>query len=399
MIAPANMARALDDDAPATILRSHGADADDIPALLQYTQNNFAPGVHAERLIGASDEALLDDEPFVAAWDEYASCAERVGAWSCLCARLVQLRFPIREGISRSENYLAATRRGVHAPVGSQLELKAPDGVRLVLHRTAAGRIPVIIADEREDFVTIVQALTHRNEPEPIPASLGATMVAGYNNWDRIAQLRRAWEAGEIYQSHPDWSSVFRAITPRKELYQDRFILLSTGPYSAVPAEQMHMSAREWAETSLTIRLEHECAHYFTRRVLGSMKNLLHDELLADYCGITAAAGRFRADWLLTFLGLENFPDYRAGGRLENYRGTPQLSDSAFRVLQSLMVSAAKSVEWWDAETFGDAPRTKMQRAIALLELAALPIEAIAEGMQSAMCRPKNLMLAAASRR
>lgn len=44
------------------------------------------------------------------------------------------------------------------------------------------------------------------------------------------------------------------------------------------------------------------------------------DELIADYAGIVAAWGRYRADWFLRFVGLEDYPRYREGGRLQNYR-------------------------------------------------------------------------------
>ena len=130
------------------------------------------------------------------------------------------------------------------------------------------------------------------------------------------------------------WPEEFQRIKAQKELYQDRFIILSTGPYSNVHAGEIGLDPEDWLKLSLVIRREHECAHYFTRRVFSSMRNSLLDEIIADYCGITAAVGRFRADWLLRFFGLESFPHYREGGRLQNYRGTPALSDPAFVVLQ-----------------------------------------------------------------
>lgn len=78
------------------------------------------------------------------------------------------------------------------------------------------------------------------------------------------------------------------------------------------------------------------------------MRNNLIDEMIADYTGITAALGRFRADWLLRFYGLESFPVYRQGGRLKNYRGEPPLSDPAFSVLQKMVIAAAKNLERFD---------------------------------------------------
>lgn len=170
--------------------------------------------------------------------------------------------------------------------------------------------IPVLVAANRPDFVSLAQALTRRNEPEPLPASMGACIVSGYNNWDRITELRRRWQGEKSANpSLPDWAEEFRQnILPFPALYQDTFILLSQGPYSNVPAQHMGMSVETWRQTSLTLRLEHECAHYFTYRLFGSMRNNLLDELIADYCGIVAANGHYRADWFLRFMGLESFP-------------------------------------------------------------------------------------------
>jgi hypothetical protein len=208
----------------------------------------------------------------------------------------------------------------------------------------------------RPEFVALVRALTHRNEPKPVPDSQGAIMIAGYNNWSRVRELRQRGE--EL----------------RRELYQDRFILLSDGPYSAVPAADLGLADETWRELSLVLRRDHECTHYLTRRIFGSMRNNLHDELLADYAGITAAVGRFHAAWFLRFLGLENFPAYRAGGRLDLYRGDPPLSDGAFRQLHAMIQEVAGAVERFDA----DRPDDPRERTLAMLALAVLGLEELA---------------------
>ena len=208
---------------------------------------------------------------------------------------------------------------------------------------------------------------------------MGACMVGGYNNWGRVAELRRRWEAGELaVDGAKEWSAAFSVLKGRKELYQDRFVLLSGGPYSGVPAEEMALGDDEWGRASLTIRLEHECAHYFTRRVLGSMRNNLLDELMADYAGIVAAAGRYRADWFLRFCGVEDGGGCRADGRLWNYRGDPPLSAAAFAVLQRLVPAAAARVEAMDA-ALDPAFRTPAGRARVLLALAGSTLEEIAD--------------------
>jgi hypothetical protein len=311
---------------------------------------------------GALDGGLslpLPDEPFVAFWEARVAEARERGAFAVLREHMPQLRFPVREGISVSEPYQAATRRGAppdEIGEATGLALERPDAIELELYPSLAGRIPLIIVRGRPEFVALVQALTHRNEPKPVPASQGAIMIAGYNNWTRVRELRSRGE--EL----------------RRELYQDRFILLSDGPYSAVPAADLGLPEEEWRELSLVLRRDHECAHYLTRRIFGSMRNNLHDELIADYAGITAAVGHYRAGWFLRFLGLEDFPAYRPGGRLDLYRGDPPLPDGAFRQLHGMIKEVAETVERFDA----GRPEDPRERALVVLALAVLGLEELA---------------------
>ncbi|HEV7515766.1 MAG TPA: hypothetical protein VGR07_05645, partial [Thermoanaerobaculia bacterium] len=308
----------------AAVLRHLGASAEECEELLRYNENVFA-------ITAAGAGALpLLDEPFVSCWENWVVEARQHGAFAVLTEHLPQLRFPIREGMSGTAAYRAATLRGVppaELPAATGLPLPRPELVELALHRSPAGRIPVLTVRGRAEFVALVQALGHRNEPFPVPESQGALMLSGYNNWTRIAGLRREWEAREPAARPGSWGEEFARLKPQRELYQDRFILLSDGPYSAVPAADLGLDEPAWRALSLAIRRDHECAHYFTRRLFGAMRNNLLDELLADYSGMVAAIGRFRADWFLRFLGLEAFPSLRPGGRLGIYRGKPPLSD------------------------------------------------------------------------
>jgi hypothetical protein len=356
----------------AEVLRGFGAGPAETEELLAYNRSVFAAP--------AELDLPLPDEPFVQAWTRYAADASSRGAVPVLREQLVQLRFPVDEGRSADPAYQAATRRGILPDGdGAGLRLEDPDGVRIFIHPTPAGAVPVVVAGRRADFEALVRALTRRNEPAPLPPSMGACMVAGYNNWGRIGDARRAFEAGALDAGEAgDWNAAFAWLRTRTELYQDRFILLSDGAYSGVPAEEMGMEADAWRRASLTIRLEHECVHYLTRRVLGSMRNHLLDELLADYAGIAAAAGRYRAGWALRFLGVDG-DGCRADGRIWNYRGDPPLSDGAFAVLQRIVRAAARELERHDAGLPAQA-RTAEGRARLLLSIAAFTLEEIAAG-------------------
>lgn len=322
-------------------LRRFGAAGAALDALVAYTANPFDLGRLADTGLPLADEPHLD------AWEDYAREATRDGMLSALARRLVQLRFPIEAGISQTDAYRAATRRGVWPPGdGPGLTLEDPAGVDLALHPTLAGRIPVITCRIRGDFVTLMRACSCRNEPEFVPDSMGACIVSGLNNWDRVARLRRGMEAerGAPFDEN-GWTDAFRAVVPQKALYQDRLIILSREPYSAVPAGAVGLGDAEWRARSVTIRREHECTHYFTLRAFGAMRNNLLDEFVADFAGLGRTFGRYDADLALRFLGLEGYPAYRAGGRFENYLRTPPLEADAAVILQGIVVRAARQVE------------------------------------------------------
>jgi hypothetical protein len=322
------------------VLQALGASQEETLELLRYNQNTFC-----------QEKALrlpLPDEPFVDAWLAYADECETAGTIVPLEKYLMELRFPIKEGISQLSDYRAATRRGVDPGEASDAcvrNLVAPEKIKIQVHSTPAGRIPLLIVEARDDFVTLVRALSRRNEPAAVSDSMGACIIGGYNNWGRIRARMRHFELSNHDAGENGIQTELQRIIKDKSSYQDRFIILSTGPYSGVPAKKVDMPNDEWSRLSLVIRREHECAHYFTRRVFGSMRNAVLDELIADFAGIVAAVNTFRADWFLLFVGLEDFPRYRRQARLENYRGTPPLREGAFLVLQRLVRDAAYNLE------------------------------------------------------
>ncbi|MBW4450421.1 MAG: hypothetical protein KME38_27230 [Spirirestis rafaelensis WJT71-NPBG6] len=359
-----------------SVLASYGASASQTEEVLAYNQNLFS-----HKCLKHALKFPLAPEAHVTVWEEYAFAARVMGAFEALKQCLVQFRFPILAGISQTEAYRFATRKGVpvdNIPEATGLILTLPEKLQLIIHQSLAGAIPVLLAGNREDFVTLVQALTMQNEPKLVPASMGACMVAGFNNWDRIRRDRQQWSAKNSGNcSESSWAAEFQRIIPQKTLYQDRFIILSDGFYSDVSAIDMGLSELEWQRLSLTIRLEHECTHYFTRRLFGSMRNNMLDELIADYRGIVAATGYYRADWFLRFVGLESFPHYREGGRMQNYRGQPPLCDRAFKILQALVKAAAENLQRFDTDYASELRDINIQ-PLMLIALTYLTLEELA---------------------
>lgn len=345
---------------PPEILKQFGATDEILPELLAYTENPFD---------AAEIPALpLSDEPSVNAWRGYAQADDLIDA---LCNALVELNFPIEVGLSQGEAYQAARKKGVF-PTDRHVPLTHPADLSLVIHPTPAGHIPVITTPHRDDFERLLQIFVYHNEPEPIPASMGAMIIGGYNNWGRIYAHKAVWQAANPPEATTPlhWQLERKRFLQDKSNYQDRFILLSSGFYSGVQAGQLGLDTETWRELSVKIRRDHECAHYFTRRVFGSMKNNLLDELIADYAGLVAATDEFEALWFLTFMGLEDYPDYRAGGRFENY--TRNLSDAAKAVLQAIVVQAAQNLEQIDRQYRTGRDWTQIVIALTHLRLEEL---------------------------
>jgi hypothetical protein len=352
----------------ANVLAAFGADAAMRAELFAYDPDGFGGAT-----IPLDMRFPLDDEPFVDTWREYSRLAAASG-FDALADHLVQLRFPIREGISQTEEYRAVTRRGTSPArlgVTEGIHLRRPERCTVSIHPTWAGAIPVIQTGCREDFETLVRAFTARNEPVAVPASQGACIVAGYNNWDRVRRVQYRWA-----HEHPDRPFSLGDLSDCKDQYQDRFLLLSDGWYSGVEPERLALAPLEWQRLSLIVRREHECAHYWTRRVRSSMRNRIFDEVLADYAGIFAACGRFRADWLVAFLGVER-DGVRPDGRLHNYRGTPPLSDASFAVLRRLVLAAAEHLEAFDRR-HADVLHGAQGLLLILLTLSGTSLEQLA---------------------
>ncbi|MCA9972022.1 MAG: NAD(P)-binding protein, partial [Anaerolineales bacterium] len=252
----------------------------------------------------------LTPEPHVAAWQGYAQRAAQEGALPTLQPRLVQLQFPVQEGISRTAAYRQAARQGIvpQQPALPGLQLQAPAALRLHVHASAFGPVPLLTTPHRADFELLVQAFAKRNEPQPLPAATTAYLISGLNNWDRVRALKQDW----LRQLQPPpaspqaiamlWQQAFKRLLPQKALYQDRFMLVHAR-LAAVPAADLGLPAAEWQRLAPLIEAEHAATIYTLPRLLGYLRDdPLHTELLAYAIGILRAAGQFHADWFLRFV-------------------------------------------------------------------------------------------------
>jgi len=98
---------------------------------------------------------------------------------------------------------------------------------------------------------------------------------------------------------------------------------------------------------------------------IGSSRNNLHDELIADFCGLYAAFGKYRAAWFIKFFNL----------RAAIY--TQGLSVPAADVLRVLAMETAKGAEEWTKteafERLDEAGRIEYLAGKELLEYVCIP--------------------------
>lgn len=198
-------------------------------------------------------------------------------------------------------------------PLFPGLSLEGYASLDTNLFQSFGGRIPVLHMKDRGEFEDLIRRIFYKGEPRPIPASMGALTIKG---WKDLSG-----------QAH-------------------RIILLSDGYYSAVPPEEMGLSAKVWKEKSFLLRRAHEYAHYYTLRAHGFMNNHWKDELIADASGLIEAFGEYKSSHFLRFMGLENHPAYREGGRLQNYLPKDrELTAEEWLAMRDQVVKAARSVE------------------------------------------------------
>ncbi|WP_336704656.1 DUF7005 family protein [Chryseobacterium indologenes] len=312
-----------------------------IEKLETYLQNKFS----SERLKTVASE----ENACVEFWKYYLQKTDE-SHFQILKDFYPQLYFPIETEINKTEDYINAVLKGKDSfkNLQTHLFLNHAEGISIQLHKDISGTIPVISINDSQDFVVIAQSLLYKNNPKPIPSSMGAFLANGINNWERIHALKKEW-----IENRPsnNWNNEFsKNILPIPELYKDKIIVVSTKPYSNIQAAHLGLSEDEWKAYSYSIRLEHECTHLYTLQRYGCASNNLHDELIADYIGIAKTLGNYNKEWMLAFMGLENYPQYREGSRLENYIDRIDISGDRFQDLTKIIKNAIETIAGFDEE-------------------------------------------------
>lgn len=233
-----------------------------------------------------------------------------------LARRFAQLYIKPEKDVSQSDLYRAITRKGQHYQ-GTLDHFMGSCEDSLTVEHTPAGDVMVIFLKHRSDFECFYRIMACRCEPVPVPATMGACYLSGLNDWSRIHEHMDAYKLS----GGQDVRGEFARFTADPANYKQTMILLSEGPYSAVPASNTPYPEDQWLQISRKIRKYHELTHFICRQRFPQKKNPLWDEILADCMGLLFATGQYDLTLAQTFLGIQN--GAYVGGRLENYLDAP----------------------------------------------------------------------------
>lgn len=218
-----------------------------------------------------------------------------------------------------SELYTDIVLRGKDSVSKDLSHFLMNDEDRCEMMQTPAGAVLAVTLHERKDFELFLQIMANKCVPYDVPATQGASILDGLINWNKIKAHKKAWiseqtAAGVIF---PDWGEEFKQFTAVKDNFKDALIILSTGPYSNIPADKVGLETKEWNRLSVIIRQYHECTHFVCRRKYPEQVDAVWDEVIADAAGIIGATGKMDIFLEKIFLGIDE--NGYTGGRLENY--------------------------------------------------------------------------------
>lgn len=239
--------------------------------------------------------------------------------------------------------YRDIVARGADAEIKDLSHFITSSSDSCIWEETPAGPVRVITLHRRADFELFLQIMAHKCTLREIHPTQGASILDGVINWVTIENHHQAFlrEAAEKGESTPDWNTEFNRFTSDKRNYRDALIILSTGPYSSIPAVSVGLAEEEWFRLSYIIRKAHECTHFICRRLYHEKIDPVWDELVADAVGLLAAFGSYNPELAELFLGIKD--GVYLDGRLQIYASPEDLESTARRIHAVLPVLRQES--------------------------------------------------------
>ena len=255
--------------------------------------------------------------------------------------RYNQLYLTPEKGVSGTGVYSDIVRYGKLPPeIDEKIKneglsgFKCSEKDRLFSENTPAGMVDILFLQERSDFERFVQVMVYSCEPAAVASKIKNTKILNITNWRKIENHMNDYLSNG--GSNLSWRDELRKFTNNKKNYQDTILVIGSGGYCGLTAEEAGFEKDTWEEISVKIKIYSSCARYIVRKLFSDYKDIIWEEMLADCAGLLYATGRYDVSLAKKFFGVSG-KGYDRRGKLINFKG-----DSEFEINElAVRVSSA----------------------------------------------------------
>ena len=255
--------------------------------------------------------------------------------------RYNQLYLTPEKGVSGTGVYSDIVRYGKLPPeIDEKIKneglsgFKCSEKDRLFSENTPAGMVDILFLQERSDFERFVQVMVYSCQPAAVASKIESAEILGVTNWRKIENHMNDYLSNG--GSNLSWRDELRKFTNNKKNYQDTILVIGSGGYCGLTAEEAGFEKDTWEEISVKIKIYSSCARYIVRKLFSDYKDIIWEEMLADCAGLLYATGRYDVSLAKKFFGVSG-KGYDRRGKLINFKG-----DSEFEINElAVRVSSA----------------------------------------------------------
>ncbi len=189
---------------------------------------------------------------------------------------------------------------------------------RLFSEVTPAGKVDIVYLYERSDFERFLQIMAFSGEPSDVISKIDSAEILGVTNWRRIeAHMNEYLRTGMENRSYRE---ELRCFTDNKKNFQDSIILIGSGGYCGLTAEEAGFDEFLWNDISVKIKTYSSCAKFIIRRLFRDYKNIIWEEMLSDCIGMLFVFSKYDTALAKKFFGV-SAKGYDKRGKLINFCG------------------------------------------------------------------------------
>lgn len=255
--------------------------------------------------------------------------------------RYNQLYLTPEKGVSGTGLYSDIVRYGKVPPeIDEKIKKEGLSGFKgsekdmLFSEDTPFGKVDVLFLQERSDFERFVQIMVYSCEPVSVASGIQSAEILGVTNWRKIEGHMNDYLSGG--GSSLSWRDELRSFTSNKQNYQDTILVIGSGGYCGLTAEEAGFDNEAWEEISVKIKIYSACSRYIVRKLFSDYRDIIWEEMLSDCAGLLYALDRYDTSLAKKFFGVSR-KGYDRRGKLINFIGDSEydINDLAIRVSET----------------------------------------------------------------